>query len=233
MEKIVVCIPSFNPTDVLLSLVDELLKYPFYKIIVVDDGSDASSQFVFDALRKKAQVIVLSYCQNEGKGKALKTAFLHIIKNYYPISGVLTCGADGQHAMDDIVQIAENASIFEDGIILGVRKFSSDQLSIVPRLQSIAMNALFGLLFKKRIIDIQSGLRYYPKMHLSWLLSIKANSHYFDLHTLIEAIDRKIPIYELPIGKARMTKSSFLQYNDVLYPLYTPTKLLKLYLNRP
>ena len=114
-------------------------------------------------------VDVLHLKHNGGKGKAIKTALKYIMKNIPSTQGVLTCGADGQHHIEDIIKVATNSRIFVDGIILGMRDFDSEHISIVHRIHSQAMALLFKILFKKRIVDFQSGLRFLPYHHLPWI----------------------------------------------------------------
>ena len=232
MEQIVVCIPAFNPTRSLILLLEQLTEYPFRRIVIVDDGSGAKSKEVFKKAAKFENVDILHLKKNGGKGKAVKTALQYIMKNIPSIQGVLTCGADGQHHIEDIIKIATTTRIFVDGIILGMRDFDSDNISIVHRIHSQAMALLFKLLFKKRIIDFQSGLRFLPYHQLSWIKSCPGDSFHFDTNVLIEAIRREVPIYELPIGKVRMSQSSFLQYDEVNHPKLLSAQLLQSYLKK-
>ena len=230
MEQIVVSIPAYNPTRSLILLLEQLREYPFRRIIIVNDGSDVKSREVFEVAESFDNVDVLHLNQNGGKGKAVKTALQYIMKNIPSVRGVLTCGADGQHHIEDIIKVAKTSRIFVDGIILGMRDFNSEHISVVHRIHSQAMALLFKLLFKKRVVDFQSGLRFLPYHQLTWIKSCPGNSFHFDTNVLIEAIRREVPIYELPIGKVRMSQSSFLQYDEVMHPKLLTTQLLQSYL---
>lgn len=230
MEQIVVSIPAYNPTRSLILLIEQLREYPFRRIIIVNDGSDVKSREVFKVAESFDNVDVLHLKQNGGKGKAVKTALQYIMKNIPSVQGVLTCGADGQHHIEDIIKVAKTSRIFVDGIILGMRDFNSEHISVVHRIHSQAMALLFKLLFKKRVVDFQSGLRFFPYHQLTWIKSCPGNSFHFDTNVLIEAIRREVPIYELPIGKVRMSQSSFLQYDEVMHPKLLTTQLLQSYL---
>ena len=232
MEQIVVCIPAFNPTRSLLLLLEQLTEYPFRRIVIVNDGSDAKADEVLKEATNFENVDVLHLEQNGGKGKAVKTALKYILKHIPSIQGVLTCGADGQHHIEDIIKVATTSRIFVDGIILGMRNFNSEHISVVHRIHSQAMALLFKLLFKKRIVDFQSGLRFFPYHQLPWIKSCQGDSFHFDTNVLIEAIRREVPIYELPIGKVRMSQSSFLQYDEVVNPKILSAQLLQSYLKK-
>jgi glycosyltransferase involved in cell wall biosynthesis len=232
VEQIVVCIPAFNPTRSLILLLEQLTEYPFRRIIIINDGSDIKSKEVFKKAATFENVEILHLKRNSGKGKAVKTALQYIIKNIPSIQGVLTCGADGQHHIEDIIKVATTSRIFVDGIILGMRNFNSEHISVVHRIHSQAMALLFKLLFKKRIVDFQSGLRFFPYHQLPWIKSCQGDSFHFDTNVLIEAIRREVPIYELPIGKVRMSQSSFLQYDEVVNPKILSAQLLQSYLKK-
>ena len=232
MEQIVVCIPAYNPTRSLILLLEQLKEYPFRRIVIVNDGSDAKSDEVFEKAESFNNVDVLHLKQNGGKGKAVKTALQYIIEKIPSIRGVLTCGADGQHHIEDIIKVATTSRIFLDGIVLGMRNFESEHISVLHRIHSQVMAVLFNFLFKKRIVDFQSGLRFLPSHQLSWIKSSPGDSFRFDTNVLIEAISREVPIYELPIGKVRMTQSSFLQYDEVNHPKLISEQLLQAYLKK-
>lgn len=232
MEQIIVCIPAYNPTRSLILLLEQLMDYPFRRIVILNDGSDSKSDEIFEEAKSFNNVDILRLEQNGGKGKAIKTALQYIIKNFPSIRGVLTCGADGQHHIEDILKVATTSRIFLDGIILGMRDFDSEHISVIQRIHSQAMAVLFKFLFKRRIVDFQSGLRFLPYHQLSWIKSSPGDSFRFDTNVLIEAIRREVPIYELPIGKVRMTQSSFLQYDEVIHPKLISEQLLQAYLKK-
>ena len=232
MEQIVVCIPAYNPKRALIWLLERLTEHPFHRIVIVNDGSDINSDKIFEEAARFENVDILRVEQNRGKGKAIKMGLQYIMKNIPTVKGVLTCGADGQHYIEDILKVATTSRIFVDGIVLGMRDFNSEHLSVFHRIHSQSMSLLFKILFKKRIVDFQSGLRLLPYHQLSWIKSCPGNSSVFDTNVLIEAIRREVPIYELPIGKARISQSSFLQYDEVMNPKLITAQLLRSYLKK-
>lgn len=232
MERIVVCIPAYNPSNALLFLIESLREYAFQHFVIINDGSGQGNVHIFDKLRTFPNVTVIDHEKNFGKGRAVKTGIQHIIQKNKSIIGVLTCGADGQHEVEDILRIAHNAKLFEDGLIIGLRSFKTENLSVVYRIHNHLFSRLFQLLFQKKLLDLQSGLRFYPKQELHWVKKCPGERSDYDLNVLIEAIRRKVPIYELPIGKAKITKSTYLHYDEVTNPKKLATHLLKSFLKR-
>ena len=97
MEKIIILIPTYNPSKALISLVDQLMDYPFQQIIIVNDGSDDASGKFFSKIGSHSRVKVLNHAQNRGKGQAIKTGIAYILKNYKEAKGVLTCGTNANN----------------------------------------------------------------------------------------------------------------------------------------
>ena len=97
-KKYTIIIPTLNPTDKLLTLVDELTNKGFNDIIVVNDGSDEEYNNIFEKLPKSVKL--LNHETNLGKGAALKTAIMEL-KN---VDGFITVDSDGQHSVEDVIK---------------------------------------------------------------------------------------------------------------------------------
>src|SRR5690625_516260 len=98
MTITVVVMRAFNPSESLLSYTEVLANNGISHIIVINDGSNAHTLPVFEALSKTTYCTVLTHEKNRGKGRALKTAFAYILEHFQDITGVVTADADGQHA---------------------------------------------------------------------------------------------------------------------------------------
>ena len=105
--KIVPVIPSLNPDDKIIDYVEELIKVGFKKIIIVNDGSTNKHDKYFDTLKKHRECVILNHIKNQGKGRALKTAFNYYLENFKNYSGVVTEDSDGQHSASDTLNIAK------------------------------------------------------------------------------------------------------------------------------
>ena len=76
-DSIYIVIPSYEPNFRLLDLVDDLNS--FFKcanIVVVNDGTKELD--IFNEVKKKDNVTLLTHEVNKGKGAALKTAFKYL-----------------------------------------------------------------------------------------------------------------------------------------------------------
>lgn len=217
MKHVAVVIPALNPMPALIEFVEKLKVLPVGKVIVVDDGSDKKYQQIFKTLQGKG-CIVLKHKKNCGKGRAIKTGMEYILNSTLPVKGMITVGAHGQHSVLDVAQLISSTKIFSDGIILGVREFKDSDYPYFSYLQNRANSMLFELFFRKRLLDTQTGLRYIPKEQLFWLYKVKGESYSYDTNMLVEAIERNVPLYEVPIGHAKLRKNAVIYYDEVLDP---------------
>lgn len=218
MKSVVIIIPALNPLPSLVSFIEKLQSLSVVAVVVVNDGSDAKYGTIFKEIEALTGCILLTHEENRGKGAALKTGFDYVLKSEHKRSSVVTVGAHGQHSVLDVAQIIASTKVFSDGIVLGVREFKSKEVPVASFVANRAISMLFELFFHKRLLDTQTGLRYLPNTTLSWLKSVPDESYKYDLNMLIEAIHREIPIYEVPIGEAKLKKNSLIYYDEVLQP---------------
>lgn len=218
MNKVIIVIPAYNPLQLVVPFVEKISALQPKKIVIVNDGSDLRYASIFEELAQLQRVHVINYEHNMGKGYAIKAALQYIVTSKMKYDGVLTTGADNQHKIEDIQKIVETKDLFSDGLIIGVREFKHHDMPLMSFIGNRAASMLFELLFRKRLLDIQSGLRYIPQKDVFWVRKVPGQRFNFDTNMLSEAIRRKVPIYEVPIGEARMRKNSFTYYDEILSP---------------
>lgn len=100
--KVSVIIPSLNPDNKLVAVVDALLEEGFKDIIIVNDGSDEEHMAPFKEVAAHSECTILTHEVNKGKGRGLKTAFEFCLENRKDIDGVVTVDGDNQHRAKDI-----------------------------------------------------------------------------------------------------------------------------------
>ncbi|SOC23103.1 glycosyltransferase involved in cell wall bisynthesis [Ureibacillus xyleni] len=215
MVKTVVIIPALNPLNSIIDYVNTLKEINIDKIIIINDGSDEKYEPVFKELQNIEWCTVLNHGENLGKGRALKTGFSYVLNHHKNVDSIITAGAHGQHQIEDVAQIIRHAELFSDGIILGVRNFNTKDMPLISTIGNRAASVLFELFFHRRLLDTQTSLRCIPKQVLPWLIRVNGEDFSFDTNMLVEAIKRKIPIYEIPIGQARIKKNSIMFYDEI------------------
>ena len=196
----VIVIPALNPDRSLIDYVEELIKFCFGKIVIVDDGSDKIYQFIFDELAKKEQCIVLHHQKNKGKGRALKTAFEYCLSHFsMEYDGVITVDSDGQHAVKDVVSLSKKMSETPEKLILGVRSF---KLGNVPSLSfwgNKCTCAVIRVLYGQKLTDTQTGLRALSFNILRQFVSLKGERFEYEMNMILVALNKHIPICEVAI----------------------------------
>lgn len=224
--NIVILIPSLNPDDALLQLVQSLREQNMNSIVIINDGSNASCLEIFNKLEKDYCCKVISHEKNEGKGTALKTG-IATLKEVYPNAvGFVTADADGQHSPDDILHIAEVLNDNPSSVILGVRDFNRKNVPFKSRYGNKITSAVFFLVTGRRCTDTQTGLRGIPIQLADELLNIDGKRFEYETNMLIKLAKEKIDFIEVAIDTIytnnnrethfRPVKDSFLIYAQII-----------------
>ena len=83
IENVCLIVPAYNPDEELfLSFLDKAVE-KFSNIIVINDGSNDSCDYIFQKIESQYSTItILKHSVNLGKGRALKTAFNYYLNEY-------------------------------------------------------------------------------------------------------------------------------------------------------
>lgn len=144
----------YNEATVVGSVIEGLLPY-FPNVVCVDDGSRDGSQEVARA----AGAVVVQHPINLGQGAALQTGISYALQDP-DMESIVTFDADGQHRVEDALEMVKRVQDGEADIVLGSR-FLDDrtQISSMKRLvlktAAIQMRLSTGL----RLTDAHNGLR--------------------------------------------------------------------------
>lgn len=120
--------------------------------------------------------------------------------------------------------------VFSEGIVLGVRNFHSVDSTFLSYWGNRATSLLFELLYHRKLMDTQTGLRYISMNELPWLMKVKGEHYDYDTNMLIAALKRKCPIFEIEIGQLRIKKNSIIQYDEITNAGSIITRMLMNYL---
>lgn len=181
----IILIPAYQPDDKLTGLAQSIRQLaPGLRVVIVDDGSGPDYDPVFDSVRQLG-CLVIGYRDNQGKGFALKTGFAFIATEF-PGADVVCADCDGQHAIGDILRIAQRVRTSGGAMVLGIRSFTGE-VPARSRFGNTLTRWLFRLSTGRRIDDTQTGLRGYPASMLGWLQSIGGDRYEYELNILLEA----------------------------------------------
>lgn len=155
-SDMVVLIPALNEEGSLRDIVtrcraamNELRGW----VIVVDDGSTDASGSVAEA----AGAIVIRHRRNRGVAQAVKTGLARAIDLRPKV--VVQLDADGQHAPEDIVNIARPVIDGEADLVLGRRVYTGWKPAASRRFGNRLLTAVTNHLAGTSVKDAQSGFR--------------------------------------------------------------------------
>lgn len=197
--QVTVILPSFNPDEQLISVVEGLLSAGLTDIVVVNDGSAADHAVHFQALTRFSGVTVLSHPVNLGKGQALKTGFAYVLEHRPDSVGVVTADGDGQHRPQDVRAVAEALQADPGRVYLGVRDFDRPQVPGRSRFGNKVSCATMNLLYGLRLRDTQTGLRGLPRETLDQFIAVSGSRFEYETNMLLELRQQRIPYAEIPI----------------------------------
>ena len=189
-----VLIPAYEPDRELITLTQRL-KEAGLEVLVVNDGSGASYDPIFHQAAANAQIISLPH--NQGKGAALKAGMRHILEQLPQCEYVITCDADGQHRVEDVLRVQEQLHKGEK-FVLTVRQFQKD-MPLRSKVGNSLSRFVYSLLSNRYLSDNQSGLRGFRRDQLSWLVKVEKDNYDYEMNMLYYAAKRNIRIATVPI----------------------------------
>lgn len=197
VNPVCLVIPTYNPTERLLGILEELSPH-FQHVIVVNDGSNKpDAQAVIESIAHMPGITLLQHAINLGKGNALKTAFNYAAVHFKGV-GVVTADDDGQHASADILNVAQSLHTSPTQLVLGVRSFDQN-VPFKSRFGNLVTRSIVRMIAGLKLTDTQTGLRGIPFALLAPLLRIPSKGYEFELDMLIFCKKEGIAIQEVPI----------------------------------
>jgi glycosyltransferase involved in cell wall biosynthesis len=191
-------IPSYQPTEILCGLLAELRRASAFHIFIVDDGSGGDYAPVFQKAMQVSGTTLLTNAVNLGKGAALKHGMNHILVHHPDCVGVVTADGDGQHALADILSVADELRKNPGNLILGARRFDT-AVPLRSRFGNAISRYVYRVVIGLNLGDTQTGLRGIPRRLMELCLGIRANRYEFETEQLVVVQSNRIPVQEIPI----------------------------------
>jgi glycosyltransferase involved in cell wall biosynthesis len=190
-KKIYVVIPVYNEERIISSVIREVIRFGYKKIIVVDDGSQD------DSYKKilENDIIALRHAANRGKGAAIQTG-LEAAKRF-DAEYVVIMDGDGQHDPRDISRL-ENVLNQGIDVVLGYRSFKSSEIPSIKKLYNCVGNIFTLVLCGLWVKDSQSGLRAFSK-HALQIMSLRSDRYEHESEVIWEIHKKKLRYKEIPI----------------------------------
>ena len=214
-----IVIPALNPDEKLPAYCRELRALTDAPIVVVDDGSRSDCQPLFDeCARTVADTTVLRHEVNRGKGRALKTAFRHLLDTCPDLVGCVTADADGQHSAPDVLRCMDALRATPDALVLGCRTFTGRGIPLRSRLGNLSVRIPFFLATGRPFADTQTGLRAIPAAFMRELLDVPGER--FDFETRMLLVIGRRPLVQVPIRTIYIDdnrSSHFRPFHDTIH----------------
>ena len=206
--NVTVVLPSLNPDEKLLHVLEGVIAEGFTDIIIVNDGSDDDHKEPFLRAGALPEVTILTHETNLGKGRALKTAFEYCLINRPEIDGVVTVDGDNQHLPEDILACARRMTVLGNSVVLGARDFNRHNVPF----KSFYGNTITRLVFRAfcgiSITDTQTGLRAIPACYLKLMTQIEGERFEYETAMLLELRKNNIDLSEVKISTVYIDENS-------------------------
>ena len=198
LRNISVVLPSLDPDEKLLAVVDGLLGIGFTDIILVNDGSKKENLHYFETAATHPEVTLLHHEVNRGKGAALKTAFNWFLENRPNALGVVTVDGDNQHHPEDTKACSEQ--MMRSGkVVLGCRDFSLPHVPPRSRMGNNITCGVFKVMVGMTISDTQTGLRAIPTQDVRAFCEVKGDRFEYETNMLLAMKEQSIDFEEVKI----------------------------------
>ncbi len=211
----VVLIPAYQPGPDFPGLIEGLVRLGVERIFVVDDGSGFRFRDRFEEAAAHPQVRIVRHAINLGKGAALKTGINAILCDFPAVQTIVTADADGQHAPEDILAVAQKACANPGALVLGSRVFADD-VPFRSKLGNNATKIVLRIVAGQNLSDTQTGLRAIPAHLLPDLLRIPSQGYEFELDMLLLSRNRRLRILEKPIRTIYLDGNASSHFNPLL-----------------
>jgi len=189
----VVVIPALNEERAIRAVVEDALRV-CATVIVVDDGSSDGTSAALAGL----PIEHIRHAQPQGKALALCDGFRRALA--LGASGVLTMDGDGQHAASDLPRLLAAAAKYPNHIVIGARLLGKDAQPDKNRIGNQQADFWVSWACGQRIVDTQSGQRFYPRAAIEIALGLPQDGFVFESEILIEASLRGIRAVSVPIA---------------------------------
>ena len=202
LSKISVVLPSLDPDEKLIAVIDGLLEYGFSDIILVNDGSKQENLHYFtDLAAQHPEITLLHHEVNKGKGAALKNAFRYFLANRPDGFGVVTVDGDNQHHPADTRACCEH--MMETGhAVLGCRDFNQADVPARSSFGNKTTSMIFKIFVGMTISDTQTGLRALPRKVLEELVEVYGDRFEYETNMLLAFKTKGIVFDEVKIRTA-------------------------------
>lgn len=213
LEKILIVIPTYNESENIEKLIQELNSLEHHIMIVDDNSPDGTSEIVENLKEKNNNLYLIKRESKLGLGSAYRDGFKAAMNMGYEF--FVEMDADFSHQTIDLVEMIKN--IDKADVIIGSRYIEGGGIkgwNYKRRLLSKLANLYTQILFGYHIKDSTSGFRIYNRESLEKInfQKTKSDGYSFQIEMTYRANKKNLKILEIPItfyerrkGESKMT----------------------------
>lgn len=207
-KKIFIVIPAYNAEKTIEKTYSRIPP-GYFRIVIIDDGSSDNTGKVAN----KLNATVITHDKNKGYGAAQKTGFKHALKN--SADAVILLHADGQYDPEEIPKLINSMEKNNADIVLGSRVMGGKMLEggmpYIKYIGNRVLTWLENLAFGMNITEYHTGYRVYSRKALQFLdFENLSDKFHFDSEILVNAMEKKLKIVEVPISTHYSREKSYL-----------------------
>lgn len=189
-----------------------------YEIIVVNDGSsDNTKDEILRAKQEIAQVRLVSYSKNKGKGGAIKKGVEAACGEY-----IAFLDADLDLPPEQLEKYLKQLKDNKADVVIGSKMHKDSELDypFIRRVISFGYYSMLKILFRLNVKDTQTGIKLFRAEALKSIIDlVKTKGFAYDIEILVALNCRKYRIMEMPVklvfgrenGMGRIKLSDILQ----------------------
>ncbi|HOO44351.1 MAG TPA: GtrA family protein, partial [Bacillota bacterium] len=144
------------------------------------------------------------------------TGIAFVKNKYSDFDGYVTCDADGQHTIDDIINISRILSENPDKLVLGERNLEGPDIPRKSRFGNRFSSFYFKLATGLACHDTQTGLRGIPKTMTDMALETKGARYDYEMNFLIRVAKETRNILMTPISTVYLDNNSASHFRPIV-----------------
>ena len=228
-KRITVLLPAYNEEESIhftISRIKEVMlsTRTEHEIIVINDGSTDSTK---DILEKEAGIVLVNNAYNLGYGASLKKG---IKEAKYGL--IFMLDADGTYPIEDMPKLMKHIDNYD--MVVGARTGKNVNVPLMRRPAKFILTALARFLTKKKIPDLNSGMRLFRKEIAMEFFHLFPSGFSFTTTITLACLTNQYTVKFIPIdyfkrkGKSTIHPiNDFVNFNKIIFKIvlyFEPSK---------
>jgi dolichol-phosphate mannosyltransferase len=210
-----VVIPTYNEHDTIATLVQQILAYPQFRVLVVDDNSpDGTGDLVRTLAQDEPRIGLLARPGKQGLGTAYLAGFRRALAEGAQF--IFEMDADFSHDPSYLPSLREAADRYD--LVLGSRYVpggGTTDWGYLRQFISRGGNLYAGIILGLPVVDATGGFRCYRRKVLETISldSVRSNGYSFQIEMVYRTLRAGFRIGEVPIifpdrrvGQSKMSR---------------------------